>query len=115
MRGGGGGDTQCWDVHLGGRGGGSNSHLAVTEYPPRGDRCPSTASKPADTNTTSGANSRAMGITTVLGGHSGSGTPPSPYRTPPPCPPPPPHLKAVRYSTSPMGGSTPPVHAMLML
>lgn len=26
-----------------------------------------------------------------------------------------PHLKAVRYSTSPMGGSTPPVHATLTL
>lgn len=41
-------------------------HLAVSLYPPRGGAWPSTASKPEDTRTTSGANSLAIGMTTVL-------------------------------------------------
>lgn len=41
-------------------------HLAVTLYPPNDDEWPSTASKPADTSTTSGENWWATGITTVL-------------------------------------------------
>lgn len=42
-------------------------HLAVSLYPPSGGACPSTASKPDDTRTMSGANSLAIGMTTVLG------------------------------------------------
>ncbi|KAF3856047.1 hypothetical protein F7725_016770, partial [Dissostichus mawsoni] len=40
--------------------------------PPSDDKCPSTASKPADTSTTSGENSWAMGITTALRGNRGN-------------------------------------------
>lgn len=43
-------------------------HLAETLYPPRGAGFPSAASNPADTRTTSGENSWAMGITTDLQG-----------------------------------------------
>lgn len=32
-------------------------HLAVTVYPPKGAGCPSAASNPEETNTTSGENS----------------------------------------------------------
>lgn len=45
------------------------SHLAETMYPPSGDWWPSTASKPADTRTTSGLKCWAMGITTYLFKH----------------------------------------------
>lgn len=41
-------------------------HLAERLYPPRGVGWPSTASKPDDTSTISGANSFAIGMTTVL-------------------------------------------------
>lgn len=113
------------------------SHLAETLYPPSGDWWPSTASKPADTRTTSGLKCWAMGITTYLYTHpvqwKSAQSIRSVFYTPavrqslalfyccitsfltPEM-----HifdvyLKAVRYSTSPMGGSTPPVHAMFTL
>lgn len=44
-------------------------HFAVSLYPPSGEAWPSTASKPEDTRTTSGANSLAIGMTTVLQQH----------------------------------------------
>lgn len=44
-------------------------HFAVSLYPPSGEAWPSTASKPEDTRTTSGANSLAIGMTTVLEQH----------------------------------------------
>lgn len=44
----------------------SDLHLAERLYPPRGVGWPSTASKPDETSTTSGANSFAIGMTTVL-------------------------------------------------
>lgn len=48
-------------------------HLAETLYPPRGAGFPSAASNPADTKTTSGENSWAMGITTDLWRHNHTG------------------------------------------
>lgn len=44
-------------------------HFAVSLYPPSGEAWPSTASKPEETRTTSGANSLAIGMTTVLQQH----------------------------------------------
>lgn len=67
------GQSPAWKTDCAICGGELCLHLAETLYPPRGAGFPSAASNPADTSTTSGENSWAMGITTDLWRHNRTG------------------------------------------